>query len=221
MKERIIAVSGGFDPLHVGHVRMMQAAAALGTKLVVIVNRDEFLLKKKGYVFMPLDERMEMARAIKGVDEVVAAIDTDQTVCETLRLIKPHVFAILDRRDPAPFLKRSVDLVKAVIQNESAYDPSAISSAGAMGLMQLMPGTAKMLGVEDPFDPVQNLEGGIKYLSQLADKYNGDLTKTLAAYNAGPGRVDAYGGIPPFAETQKYVRGILALYERNNSEGDS
>jgi len=87
-------------------------------------------------------------------------------------------------------------------------------------LMQLMPGTAKMLGVEDPFDPVQNLEGGIKYLSQLADKYNGDLTKTLAAYNAGPGRVDAYGGIPPFAETQKYVRSILALYERN-SEGDS
>ncbi len=109
MKERIIAVSGGFDPLHVGHVRMMQAAAALGTKLVVIVNRDEFLLKKKGYVFMPLDERMEMARAIKGVDEVVAAIDTDQTVCETLRLIKPHVFANGgDRKDTASIPEAAV-----------------------------------------------------------------------------------------------------------------
>ncbi|MCK9355808.1 MAG: adenylyltransferase/cytidyltransferase family protein, partial [Dehalococcoidia bacterium] len=102
MKERIVAVSGGFDPLHVGHVRMMQAAAALGTKLVVIVNGDEFLKRKKGFVFMPLAERMEMVRAIRGVDEVVAAVDTDQTVCETLRLVKPHVFANGgDRKDAA------------------------------------------------------------------------------------------------------------------------
>ena len=111
-------------------------------------------------------------------------------------------------------------LIRAVIKMESGGKTDAVSYKGAMGLMQLMPGTAKMLGVDDPFDPVQNLEGGIKYLSQLADKYNGDLTKTLAAYNAGPGRVDAYGGIPPFAETQKYVESILALYERN-SEGDN
>lgn len=111
-------------------------------------------------------------------------------------------------------------LVRAVIRMESGGRTDAVSHKGAMGLMQLMPGTAKMLGVDDPFDPVQNLEGGIKYLSQLADKYNGDLTKTLAAYNAGPGRVDAYGGIPPFAETQKYVRSILALYERA-AEGEN
>ena len=111
-------------------------------------------------------------------------------------------------------------LVRAVIRMESGGKTDAVSHKGAMGLMQLMPGTAKMLGVDDPFDPVQNLEGGIKYLSQLSDKYNGDLTKTLAAYNAGPGRVDAYGGIPPFAETQKYVRSILALYDRD-SEGEN
>lgn len=111
-------------------------------------------------------------------------------------------------------------LVRAVIRMESGGKADAVSHKGAMGLMQLMPGTAKMLGVDDPFDPVQNLEGGIKYLSQLSDKYEGDLTKTLAAYNAGPGRVDAYGGIPPFAETQKYVRSILALYERD-SEGEN
>ena len=111
-------------------------------------------------------------------------------------------------------------LVAAVIKVESAFRKEAVSSKGAMGLMQLMPGTAKMLGVEDPFDPVQNLEGGIKYLSQLSDKYKGDLTKTLAAYNAGPGRVDACGGVPPFAETQNYVKNVLSMYRRNSGSDD-
>lgn len=118
--------------------------------------------------------------------------------------------------------KYAVDeaLVRAVIRMESGGQTTAVSHKGAMGLMQLMPGTARMLGVEDPFDPVQNLEGGIKYLSQLSDKYQGDMTKTLAAYNAGPGRVDAYGGIPPFAETQKYVKNVLAMYRRNSGSDD-
>lgn len=111
------------------------------------------------------------------------------------------------------------NLVRAVIRMESGGKTDALSSKGAMGIMQLMPATAKMLGVEDPYDPVQNLEGGIKYLSQMSDKYDGDLEKTLAAYNAGPGRVDSYGGIPPFAETQHYVKTILALY-RKKSGGD-
>ena len=93
MAERVVAVSGGFDPLHVGHVRMIQAAAKLGTRLVVIVNGDEFLVRKKGYAFMPLAERVEIVRALRDVDEVVAAVDPDQTVRETLRLVKPHVFA--------------------------------------------------------------------------------------------------------------------------------
>ena len=100
MAERVVAVSGGFDPLHVGHVRMIQAAAKLGTRLVVIVNGDEFLIRKKGYAFMPLTERMEIVRALSHVDEVVAAVDRDQTVSETLRLVRPHVFANGgDRRD--------------------------------------------------------------------------------------------------------------------------
>ena len=93
MTENIVAVSGGFDPIHVGHVRMLQEAARLGTKLVVIVNDDSFLMRKKGYVFMPLDERMEIIRAIKGVNAVIQAIDSDQTVCETLRYVKPNIFA--------------------------------------------------------------------------------------------------------------------------------
>ena len=111
-------------------------------------------------------------------------------------------------------------LVRAVVRMESGGRADAVSHKGAMGLMQLMPGTAKMLGVDDPFDPVQNLEGGIKYLSNLSDKYGGDLSKALAAYNAGPGRVDACGGIPPIAETQKYVHGVLAIYARNSKGED-
>jgi len=111
-------------------------------------------------------------------------------------------------------------LVRAVIRMESGGQTSAVSPKGAMGLMQLMPGTARMLGVEDPFDPVQNLEGGIKYLSQLSDKYQGDLVKTLAAYNAGPGRVDSYGGVPPFAETQNYVKNVLSMYRKNSGSDD-
>ena len=93
MAGRTVAVSGGFDPLHVGHVRMIQEARKLGARLVVIVNGDEFLLRKKGYVFMPLAERMEILRALRDVDDVVAAVDKDQTVRETLRQVKPDVFA--------------------------------------------------------------------------------------------------------------------------------
>jgi soluble lytic murein transglycosylase-like protein len=109
-------------------------------------------------------------------------------------------------------------LARAVMRMESGGNPDAISSAGAIGLMQLMPGTAKSLGV-DPKNPQRNLEGGIKYLAQLADKYDGDYVKTLAAYNAGSGRVDSYGGVPPFPETQRYVKNVIALYQKY-SRGD-
>jgi soluble lytic murein transglycosylase-like protein len=104
------------------------------------------------------------------------------------------------------------DLVKAVIQNESAYDPLAISSAGAMGLMQLMPATADSLGVDNPMDPAQNIDGGVKLLRELLNQFGGNVTNTLAAYNAGPGAVQQYGGVPPYQETQTYVRRILSTY---------
>lgn len=103
------------------------------------------------------------------------------------------------------------DLVEAVVQVESGYNPDAVSSAGAMGMMQLMPATARALGVQDPFDPVQNIDGGVRYLKALLDRYGGDLVKALAAYNAGSGAVDHYGGVPPFAETQLYVQSVLGL----------
>ncbi len=109
MPERIVAVSGGFDPMHIGHVRMIREAKSLGTRLVVIVNGDDFLVRKKGYAFMPLAERMEIVRALRDVDEVVAAVDADQTVCETLRRVKPHVFANGgDRRDVADIPEAAV-----------------------------------------------------------------------------------------------------------------
>ncbi|MBI9044904.1 MAG: lytic transglycosylase domain-containing protein [Anaerolineaceae bacterium] len=105
------------------------------------------------------------------------------------------------------------DLVQAVVQAESNYDANAVSHAGAQGLMQLMPATAQSLGVSDPFDPVENVTGGVKLLRELLDRYDGNLPLTLAAYNAGPGAVQTYGGIPPYQETQIYVERVTNLYQ--------
>lgn len=103
-------------------------------------------------------------------------------------------------------------LIDALVRVESGYDPNAVSRKGAMGLMQLMPETARRLNVDDPFDPAENVRGGVKEFSRLVSRYSGNLQLALAAYNAGEGAVSRYQGVPPFSETRSYVSKILSLY---------
>ena len=112
---------------------------------------------------------------------------------------------------PEPF-------IRAVVRVESDFNPSVVSRAGAMGLMQLMPKTARSMGVSDPFDARQNILGGARYLRVLANRFKGDLILTVAAYNAGHGAVEKYNGIPPYRETQRYVRRVLKHYYAYRSE---
>jgi len=106
------------------------------------------------------------------------------------------------------------DFVRAVVKQESGFNPKATSHCGAKGLMQLMPGTAKGLGVIDPYNAEDNVKGGTKMLANLLRTYNGDKELALAAYNAGGGAVKKYGGIPPYQETQRYVKNVLSMYNK-------
>ncbi len=113
--------------------------------------------------------------------------------------------ALKYRLDPA--------LIRAVVKAESDYDPKAVSSAGALGLMQLMPGTAQDLAVHNPFDPEENVRGGVQYLRYLLDRFNGDTSLALAAYHAGEQNVDRHNGIPPIAATRTYVKRVLNFHQ--------
>jgi soluble lytic murein transglycosylase-like protein len=120
-------------------------------------------------------------------------------------------------RDAAERHQLDPALLRAVIKAESGGDPLAISRKGALGLMQLTPATAEQMGVGNAFDPEQNVDGGARFLRSLLDRYNGDLTKSLAAYNAGTGTVDRFGGVPRYAETRAYVQKVTETYFRPGS----
>ncbi len=140
----------------------------------------------------------------------------------SLQLPMPLLEAVIE--ESAAFYKIPRALVKAVIAAESNYNPWAVSARGAIGLMQLMPQTARDMYVQDPYDPVQNIQGGTRYLRVLVNRYDGDLIKVLAAYNAGPDQVDrssASGGlgVPPIAETQSYVKRVIANYHAFEGQG--
>ncbi|MBS0218894.1 MAG: lytic transglycosylase domain-containing protein [Proteobacteria bacterium] len=112
-------------------------------------------------------------------------------------------------------------VVRAIIHAESAYNPRAMSRVGAQGLMQLMPATARRFGVGNAFDAAQNIQGGVQYLAWLAKRYNGDLTRMAAGYNAGEGAVDKYGGVPPYSETRAYVERVRTLADRYRTRSSS
>jgi soluble lytic murein transglycosylase-like protein len=152
--------------------------------------------------------------SLPGADRLQAASASAQTAGKTSRGVSSDFESLIQKASE----QYGVDagLIRSVIRAESNFNPKATSKAGAQGLMQLMPATAAGLGVENPYDPKQNVDGGVRLLRQLLKRYDGDVSLALAAYNAGPGAVDRYGGIPPYRETQTYVSRVLGYLESKN-----
>lgn len=131
---------------------------------------------------------------------------TQASMAQRARQYEPIILKAASKHGVSP------QLVSAVMRVESCYDRKAVSRAGARGLMQLMPATARQLGVRDSFDPEQNIDGGVRYLKAMLERFNHDIDLGLAAYNAGPEAVAAYKGVPPYPETQSYISRIRKLF---------
>lgn len=141
-------------------------------------------------------------------------------VTETVYRLPPEILYEPLVQEAAEYHGVDPDLVRAVVRTESAFDAAAVSAAGAQGLMQLMPALSDELGVKDPFDPRENVFAGVRYLRALLDQHDGDETLALASYNAGPGNVAKYRAIPPFKETQNYVKKVTGLLAEARANDD-
>src|ERR1700704_3141401 len=162
------------------------------------------------YIDIPTDE-------IEHFEDAPAQIKTNSTIAENRSVPQQNANPVDLNQVIAAASGRyrlDPDLVNSVIRAESGFNVRAVSRKGAQGLMQLMPGTASMLGVPNAFDPEANVEGGTRYLRELLERYNFDLVKALAAYNAGPHRAEQYGGVPPYYETRAYVARIVRDFNR-------
>lgn len=164
-------------------------------------------------------EALNDAQATSNSAAVTNATGSAATVTSTTASVPTDLMSIF--QEAAQTYGIDVNLLTAIARQESNFTASATSSSGAMGIMQLMPATAQGLGVNDAYNPYENIMGGAKYISQLLSRYNGDVSLALAAYNAGSGNVAKYGGIPPFAETQNYVSKVLGYYQDSTVTGSN
>lgn len=164
-------------------------------------------------------EALNDAQATSNSAAVTNATGSAAAVTSTTASVPADLMSIF--QEAAQTYGVDVNLLTAIARQESNFTASATSSSGAMGIMQLMPATAQGLGVNDAYNPYENIMGGAKYISQLLSRYNGDVSLALAAYNAGSGNVAKYGGIPPFAETQNYVSKVLGYYQDSTVTGSN
>jgi soluble lytic murein transglycosylase-like protein len=195
--------------------------AATDLRAEYVVLRSGMRLHVTGYQLVGDKYQLQMAGARL---EIAAAEVTAIEPEEVFTPVPPQPVAAVS--DPtfrdliAAAAKRhsvDADLIASVIAVESNFDPKAVSRKNARGLMQLLPETAERFGVKDIFDPQENIDAGTRYLKELLQKYNNDLALTLAAYNAGPERVQQYGRVPPYVETIKYVRRVKSSYEKSKA----
>jgi len=197
-------------------VALALVAGPAGAEIAVLTNGQTFKITAQrvedGLVFLTLKDGGEVglpADSLRGVvpDEVVEEVAAAVAAPAGKGDLRELAAAVARRHGLDP------ELVQAVVSVESAFKPDAVSPKGARGLMQLMPATAASLGVKDAFDPEENLDGGARHLNALLLLYGGDLTRALAAYNAGEGAVERHRGVPPYRETRAYVKKVLERYQ--------